>query len=286
MNRSAPLIFPLFVALALLTSGPAAAQTSPTASPVRQLSLENEPWKGDFDAMLERRIIRVLVPYSRTLYFVDKGRERGLTADLARDFEQYLNTKVRQAAGQASVDGDADPDDARPAAVRRRGRTGRHRRRQPDGDGRAATNRRFRRAERIRSRCGSCSSPGPARRRSRRSRICPARPCTCGRRRATSEQRARAESALDRRGQASGPGGRSAGSARGRGCARDAECGAHRRDRGGRLEGPDVGTGPAEDPGSAGSGAAHGRLPRLGGAQEQSPASHGDGGLLQVRHGG
>ncbi len=41
--------------------------------------------------MLERRVIRVLVPFSRTLYFNDRGRERGLTADFVRDFERYVN---------------------------------------------------------------------------------------------------------------------------------------------------------------------------------------------------
>jgi membrane-bound lytic murein transglycosylase MltF len=64
------------------------------------LSLEVKPWKGDFDGMLERRVIRVLVPYSRTLYFVDKGRQRGVTADLVRDFEQYLNKKYAKQLGK------------------------------------------------------------------------------------------------------------------------------------------------------------------------------------------
>jgi len=50
-----------------------------------------KPWRGDFDAMLERRVIRVLVPFSRTLYFNDRGQERGLTADFARDFERFIN---------------------------------------------------------------------------------------------------------------------------------------------------------------------------------------------------
>ena len=67
---------------------------------LRQLSLENKPWKGDFDQMLERRMIRVLVPYSRTLYFVDKGRERGITADLVRDFERYINKKYAKQLGK------------------------------------------------------------------------------------------------------------------------------------------------------------------------------------------
>ena len=87
----------------MMLSVPASAaptgQPEQTATP-RQLSLENKPWKGDFDAMLQRRMIRVLVPYSRTLYFVDKGRERGVTADLVRDFERYLNRKYAKQLGK------------------------------------------------------------------------------------------------------------------------------------------------------------------------------------------
>jgi membrane-bound lytic murein transglycosylase MltF len=45
--------------------------------------------------MLERREIRVLVPYSRTLYFNDRGAQRGLTADTLRDFEVFLNRKFK-----------------------------------------------------------------------------------------------------------------------------------------------------------------------------------------------
>lgn len=65
----------------------------PAAASARQLSLSNAPWSGDFEQMLERRLIRVLAPYSRTLYFLDNGRERGLTAELGRNFETYINRK-------------------------------------------------------------------------------------------------------------------------------------------------------------------------------------------------
>jgi membrane-bound lytic murein transglycosylase MltF len=87
-------------AITLTCAAPVHAQEQRAAQSPRQLSLENVPWRGDFNAMLERRIIRVLVPYSRTLYFVDKGQERGLTADLARDFEEYLNTKYAKQLGK------------------------------------------------------------------------------------------------------------------------------------------------------------------------------------------
>jgi membrane-bound lytic murein transglycosylase MltF len=86
------------IALAL-GAGWTFAQQTPAEKP-RQLSLENKPRKGDFDQMLERRLIRVLVPYSRTLYFVDHGMERGVTAELVRDFEQYLNRKYAKQLGK------------------------------------------------------------------------------------------------------------------------------------------------------------------------------------------
>ncbi|MCI0451621.1 MAG: lytic transglycosylase F, partial [Candidatus Latescibacteria bacterium] len=55
-----------------------------------------KPRLGDFDGMLEHRFVRVLVPPGRTLYFNDKGKERGLTAELVRDFEEFLNQKYRR----------------------------------------------------------------------------------------------------------------------------------------------------------------------------------------------
>jgi membrane-bound lytic murein transglycosylase MltF len=91
------------LALTLLSPSSANAQAAPAPTTPRQLSLENRSWRGDFDSMLAHRRIRVLVPYSRTLYFVDKGRERGLTADLARDFEQYLNRKYAKKLGKRPI---------------------------------------------------------------------------------------------------------------------------------------------------------------------------------------
>jgi hypothetical protein len=57
---------------------------SPTGagrSKPRQLTIANKPWTGDFDKMLERRVIRVYAPFSRSLYFSDKRRERGIAVE-------------------------------------------------------------------------------------------------------------------------------------------------------------------------------------------------------------
>ncbi len=66
----------------------------------RQLTIASKPFTGDFEQMLERRIIRVYAPYSRSLYFIDKGRERGLGAELVRDFERWVNQKHAKKLGK------------------------------------------------------------------------------------------------------------------------------------------------------------------------------------------
>jgi membrane-bound lytic murein transglycosylase MltF len=81
-------------------SNVAAPKPDAAAKQLRQLSVANMPWKGDFDAMLERRLVRIYVPYSRSLYFIDKGRERGLATELIRDFERWLNRKYAKQLGR------------------------------------------------------------------------------------------------------------------------------------------------------------------------------------------
>ena len=90
------------VAAAAQTAAPAAPASAPAAK-VRALPTEARVWKGDFDGMLERRHIRVLVPYSRTLFYNDKGRERGISAETARAFEQYLNRKYAAQLGKRPI---------------------------------------------------------------------------------------------------------------------------------------------------------------------------------------
>jgi membrane-bound lytic murein transglycosylase MltF len=102
------LMLSLFALEALAQTGAASPAASEPAKPAadatdhetRQLSLANKPWTGDFDKMLERRLIRVYVPYSRSLYFIDKGRERGLAAELVRDVERWLNKKYAKQLGK------------------------------------------------------------------------------------------------------------------------------------------------------------------------------------------
>src|SRR3982751_1860059 len=70
------------------------------AGKARGLTISNKPWTGDFDQMLERRMLRIYAPFSRSLYFNDKGRERGIAVELARDWERYLNVKYAKQLGK------------------------------------------------------------------------------------------------------------------------------------------------------------------------------------------
>jgi membrane-bound lytic murein transglycosylase MltF len=80
------------VAVALACGTLASAQ-SPTAKGRTGLGLETVlgKWTGDLDGMEERRSVRILTAYSRTLYFIDKGIERGTAADQGRLLETELN---------------------------------------------------------------------------------------------------------------------------------------------------------------------------------------------------
>ena len=60
------------------------------------LAYNIKPWTGDLDGMKKRQQVRVLVPYNKTLYFLDKGgTQRGLIVDMMTEFEKRLNAGVK-----------------------------------------------------------------------------------------------------------------------------------------------------------------------------------------------
>ena len=81
-----------------LTSAAAHAQT-PAPPPAVQsdftLPSLDTKWTGDLDGMIKRRIIRILAPYSKTFYFVDRGVQRGLIYEISEIFERDLNKRLK-----------------------------------------------------------------------------------------------------------------------------------------------------------------------------------------------
>src|SRR5687767_14960736 len=71
-------------------SKPAAAAPAAQGS---ALPILRQAVTGDFDVMVKRRIIRVLVPHSKTTYFVERGQPRGIAYEALKAFEDEINKK-------------------------------------------------------------------------------------------------------------------------------------------------------------------------------------------------
>jgi len=52
-------------------------------------------WYGDYSEMVERRIIRVLIPPGKTFFFLDKGKKRGLIYENMMALERYVNKALK-----------------------------------------------------------------------------------------------------------------------------------------------------------------------------------------------
>jgi membrane-bound lytic murein transglycosylase MltF len=93
----------LLSSLVLIATG-AAAQT-PAQPPAKEPAAKKQglphveagakAWTGDFDGMVKRRLIRALVPYSKTFYFVDRAVQRGLSYEVTRLLEADVNKKLK-----------------------------------------------------------------------------------------------------------------------------------------------------------------------------------------------
>jgi membrane-bound lytic murein transglycosylase MltF len=111
------LILPTFVLVGLWI-GPAIVRAE-DAKPAFTLP---EPWTGDFDGMAERGMIRVLVVYSRTHFFLDGAQQRGMTYEQLRHFEAEINSGAK--GRKARIDVVAIPvarDELLPALIEGRG---------------------------------------------------------------------------------------------------------------------------------------------------------------------
>jgi membrane-bound lytic murein transglycosylase MltF len=85
----------LFAAMLFLIM--VAALVNATRVPAAESILNvNKKWSGDFNAMAKKNYIRALVPYSKTFYFLDGAHQRGLTYELLKEFEKYINLKLKR----------------------------------------------------------------------------------------------------------------------------------------------------------------------------------------------
>jgi membrane-bound lytic murein transglycosylase MltF len=72
-----------------VSTPPAATNTPiPVSPPPRAVA---GTWTGDLDVLTERRVVRMLVIYSKTSYFIDGAQPRGATYDMGVELEKWLN---------------------------------------------------------------------------------------------------------------------------------------------------------------------------------------------------
>ncbi len=62
---------------------------------VREMLKLTEVWTGDFDGMVKRRVIRALVVHNKMLYFLDGATQRGASYDGLKEFEKFVNKKLK-----------------------------------------------------------------------------------------------------------------------------------------------------------------------------------------------
>ncbi len=93
LHRASPIL--LVAALIMVVAVPMTMSAGESKSAPESALLENKPWFGDFDKMAAKRQIRVLVVYSKTFYFLDQGRQRGISYDLLKEFEKFVNKKLK-----------------------------------------------------------------------------------------------------------------------------------------------------------------------------------------------
>jgi membrane-bound lytic murein transglycosylase MltF len=81
------------IALGLAVAFAAALAASPPrhAAAREMLPTDLGSWTGDYEGMLQRRRIRVLVVSNKALYFVDGGTQRGIVYDLFTEWEKEIN---------------------------------------------------------------------------------------------------------------------------------------------------------------------------------------------------
>jgi membrane-bound lytic murein transglycosylase MltF len=90
--------------LLALGAGPALAQGHAPegttgaipANPAAGLRANWGTFTDDLDGMRKRRLVRVIAPYSKTIFFIDKGEQLGTAAEWGQELERWLNKDARR----------------------------------------------------------------------------------------------------------------------------------------------------------------------------------------------
>jgi len=90
-----PTITKILVLTVILLSIIPGIATAGKKTPPQGIPLKTKKMVGDFDEMVQHRRIRALVTYSKTFYFLDRGRQYGLSYEALKAFEKFVNKKLK-----------------------------------------------------------------------------------------------------------------------------------------------------------------------------------------------
>ena len=77
----------------------AAIKEEPEFDPEDEVLGLNEIWKGDLDSMIARGRIRALIPYNRTIYYINGTKRGGIGYEALNMFEKNLNERLGKRPG-------------------------------------------------------------------------------------------------------------------------------------------------------------------------------------------
>jgi len=89
------IIIKILIFTSILLSILPGISTAGKNKPKQEIPLEYKKMLGDFDEMVQHRRIRALITYSKTFYFLDRGRQYGLSYESLKSFEKFVNKKLK-----------------------------------------------------------------------------------------------------------------------------------------------------------------------------------------------
>ena len=102
MKKHTNLLLSLFFLLPLIFAEPAKSEKTHIWSP-EDIERVNPLFTGDYGQMVEKRLIRVLIPYSKTFFFYDGAKPRGASYELIQQFESFINKKLNTGTLKVNV---------------------------------------------------------------------------------------------------------------------------------------------------------------------------------------
>ena len=95
LHFNVPAIIKNLILTAILISISPGILIADKKNPQQGIPLQTKKMLGDFDEMIQHRRIRALVTYSKTFYFLDRGRQYGLSYESLKSFEKFVNKKLK-----------------------------------------------------------------------------------------------------------------------------------------------------------------------------------------------